>query len=387
MSARELLNPLALNEYRSRQRATGNAEDTGTAAATQLNYLKRFMTAMEAIKHIRAKHVIDNSDVYEEAPFPVDVVYTWVENTDTHRTQRAAEIKRRNLNVVNSANRFSDNGELLASIRSIYSYAPWVNRIIVVVQDGQYPSALLSSEEQLAELPIPVHVVRHSDIFSGECAGHLPTYNSHSIEVHLNKIPGLAEHFIYFNDDMFVSEPTQYSAFFTPEGNPKYRLAGTAPFGNPLQARNNHAAGWCNNNNVLDALFPKSKATRRKYPAHQAVPMLKSTYDEAWNNAAVRKRLVSTSASTFRGPTNVYLPGLLVYWNIYSNKADTSTTEAMYHEVSDTTDMMKLAGQIIASKPTLLCVNDGIRNSVNRTRMMRIMLKALFPIAVPPERA
>lgn len=42
---------------------------------------------------------------------------------------------------------------------------------------------------------------------------YLPTFNSHVIEANLHKIPNLSEHFIYFNDDVFVAKPLQKAIF------------------------------------------------------------------------------------------------------------------------------------------------------------------------------
>lgn len=43
---------------------------------------------------------------------------------------------------------------------------------------------------------------------------YLPTFNSHVIEAFLHEIPGLAERFIYFNDDMFLGNRVSVSDFF-----------------------------------------------------------------------------------------------------------------------------------------------------------------------------
>jgi hypothetical protein len=58
--------------------------------------------------------------------------------------------------------------------------------------------------------------VTHQQIF--RWPEHLPTFNSTSIESHLHRIPGLAEHFIYANDDMFLGAPVAPEDFFTSLG-------------------------------------------------------------------------------------------------------------------------------------------------------------------------
>ena len=42
----------------------------------------------------------------------------------------------------------------------------------------------------------------------------LPTFNSNAIEASMHKIKGLSEHFVYFNDDMYLLKPTKPTDFF-----------------------------------------------------------------------------------------------------------------------------------------------------------------------------
>ena len=50
----------------------------------------------------------------------------------------------------------------------------------------------------------PVALVDHAAILPPDA---LPTFNSHAIESSLHKVPDLAEHFVYFNDDFFLGRP------------------------------------------------------------------------------------------------------------------------------------------------------------------------------------
>ena len=58
-----------------------------------------------------------------------------------------------------------------------------------------------------------VKIVDHTEIF-GDNKPLLPVFNSRSIETKIHRIPGLAEHFIYFNDDMILLRPVSKSDFF-----------------------------------------------------------------------------------------------------------------------------------------------------------------------------
>ena len=136
-----------------------------------------------------------------ECRFPVDVVYTWVDGTDpawnAAREQRLAGITGTAQTRESSGQaRFFDRDELRYSFRSIHLFAPWVRRIHLVTA-GQVPDWLDTDHPM-------VNLVDHTDILP---ADGLPTFNSHAIETSLHTIEGLAEHFVYFNDDFFLGPP------------------------------------------------------------------------------------------------------------------------------------------------------------------------------------
>ena len=104
--------------------------------------------------------------------------------------------------------RFADNDELRYSLRSLQQNAPWV-RHVYLVTNGQVPSWL--------DLDNPrITLVTHGEIFPNK--SHLPTFSSVAIESHLHRIPGLSEHFLYFNDDVFLGQPVSLEDFISPEG-------------------------------------------------------------------------------------------------------------------------------------------------------------------------
>ena len=71
---------------------------------------------------------------------------------------------------------------------------PWVRKIHFVTS-GQKPEWLDENNPKL-------NLVSHKDYIPAQ---FLPTYNSVVIERYIHKIPGLADHFVYFNVDiMFI---------------------------------------------------------------------------------------------------------------------------------------------------------------------------------------
>ena len=149
--------------------------------------------------------------------FPIDLVYTWVDGTDpAWLASQAAAIgdsdpARLTERSVDPA-RYADHGELRYSLRSIEQYAPWVNHIWIVTS-GQRPDWLRTDDPLIS-------VVSHADLWPD--GDGLPTFNSHAIEACLHRIPGLAEHYLYLNDDMIIGRPVAPELFFHPNGIGKF---------------------------------------------------------------------------------------------------------------------------------------------------------------------
>lgn len=146
-------------------------------------------------------------------PFPIDAVYTWVDDNDPAWLERRAASRDDEVAVANvgdsaSDHRFANRDELRYSLRSIALYAEWFDRVCVVT-DRQVPEWASSSLE----------IVDHSEILDAEC---LPTFNSHAIETGLHRVPGLSEHYIYLNDDVFFDAPAPWSKFFTEDGRSRF---------------------------------------------------------------------------------------------------------------------------------------------------------------------
>lgn len=104
--------------------------------------------------------------------------------------------------------RYRELGLLKYWFRSVERFAPWVNKIYFITC-GQKPDWLNPSHPKLV-------LVDHRDYIP---ESYLPTFNSITIELNLHRIEGLSEHFVYFNDDVFLLQPIRPELFFH-EGNP-----------------------------------------------------------------------------------------------------------------------------------------------------------------------
>lgn len=141
---------------------------------------------------------------YQE-DYPVDFVVTWVNGSDPKWQNERAKYQPKD-NSFNSEDnparyRYWDN--LQYWFRAVEQCAPWV-RYIFFVTWGHIPSWLDTSNPKLK-------IIKHTDYIPSE---YLPTFNSNVIELNFWRIPELSEHFVYFNDDVFLTFPVKKSDFF-----------------------------------------------------------------------------------------------------------------------------------------------------------------------------
>lgn len=144
---------------------------------------------------------------------PIDAVITWVDGADPlHKAKLdgyLASIGSVRPQAANPA-RFSSVGEIEYCVVSLLRYAPWI-RTIFIVTDQQQPDFMVKLIGTIYESR--VKVIDHGVIFAGY-EHSLPTFNSMSISSMLWRIPGLAEKFLFLNDDFALIRPVGPSAFF-----------------------------------------------------------------------------------------------------------------------------------------------------------------------------
>lgn len=148
--------------------------------------------------------------------FAIDVVYTWVDGDDPDWQQRKAEFGAHGAGAlperVLHEERFRSRDELKYSLRSLHLFAPWVRQIHIVTA-GQRPEWLNVDHPK-------INLVNHTDIFSDP--GLLPTFNSSGIETQLHRVPGVAQKFLYFNDDFLLGQLSDPQDFFHSNGVLKF---------------------------------------------------------------------------------------------------------------------------------------------------------------------
>ncbi len=145
----------------------------------------------------------------------VDVVIAWVDGDDpAHRAKRlkyGGKVATSH-NDVGGDMRYRATGEIYFCIASIIRYAPWVRKIWIVT-DNQDPHAEEFVARNFPDNRIPIELIDHKVLFRGY-EQYLPTFNSLAISTLLWRIPGLADRFLYFNDDVFLASPATAEMWF-----------------------------------------------------------------------------------------------------------------------------------------------------------------------------
>lgn len=153
---------------------------------------------------------------------PIDAVITWVDGDDpVHRDKLNRHLQALGHKPRAAApTRFRSIGEIDYCIRSLLKFAPFLRRIHVVT-DAQVPPIFQHLDELSEADRAKLVLVDHQEIFPAgvDC---LPTFSNRSIEAVLHRIPGLAEHYVYLNDDFFLIAPVMPRDWFD-EGQPVIR--------------------------------------------------------------------------------------------------------------------------------------------------------------------
>ena len=142
----------------------------------------------------------------------IDFVLTWVDGTDPKWIAEKRKYEKYIIESSEEANaecRYRPETEMLRYwFRGVEKFAPWVNKIHFVTC-GQKPYWLNGNHKKL-------NLVNHNDYIPSQ---YLPTFSSNVIELNLHRLPNLKEHFVLFNDDMYLLQPIRESFYFR-EGNP-----------------------------------------------------------------------------------------------------------------------------------------------------------------------
>ncbi|MET9696551.1 stealth family protein [Streptomyces sp. NPDC006529] len=358
-------------------RVTGSVPCDAPRITVPVNRLTSF-----ASHHTRRTRHVRTVEAYaaslpEDIRFPVDVVYTWVDGDDPEWRRRRREQGGEGYHA-ESANpaRYLNRDELRYSLRSVEQHAPWVRRIFLVT-DRQRPQWLEEGHPRIT-------VVDHREIFDDPAA--LPTFNSHAIESRLHHIDGLAEHFLYFNDDMFLGRPVTPRDFFLSNGMTRAFLSPSqiprsevTPGDRPVNA----AAK--NNRRLLEELFGTTLVQKLR---HAPYPLRRSVLAEIEERFAGPHR--ATTFSRFRSATDLSVPSSLYHYYAYLTGRAVPSDIAFAYLPLDRPQIERRLNILLARRDRqAFCINDTVSDGHDQERQARMVqdfLRAYFPVPGPFER-
>lgn len=255
--------------------------------------------------------------------------------------------------------RFRDWGTLKYLLRGIEVNMPFIRNVYLVVSHpSQVPE--WADKENLK-------IVLHKDIIPEE---FLPTFNCNPIEMHLHRIDGLDEEYLYFNDDLFPLAPCKATDFIRDgKGVLKFSRHFIASGMYKQICRNSDAA-------ARQALDMQSSVTFIR-PQHTCTPMFRSQCEELYQKL---EPAILNSLTRTRSAKNLnqylfldyqYYKGLMIDEKI-SNK----------HFSVALVSPEKLRSFILNPTQKLICVND-VHLSDKRYGMLQKAMIAAFEQKFP----
>jgi hypothetical protein len=322
---------------------------------------------------------------------PIDLVYAWCDDADPKwRAKRETTAARFGVTfdaVHNGACRYRGGDMLRYSLRSAFRFAPWVRNVFVVMDDDQSVPDWPELKENR------IKVVRHSEIMPREI---LSCFSSGVIEHHIARIPGLADRYLYANDDTLFWEETPPSFFFARDGYPYFRFgAHRKPSANDVEQDYRCRLG------AVDALLrarfgmkagPRSMIGR--LPHHNVDAYCRADMLACYE--CFREAIEAELAFPFRNPKliqrAVYAGYAIAVGHGHFRRAtfNTNYTSAWWRRLlprwADSLQVVpgrwREAPELFARfRPKLVCFNDGPDTTDEDFVWLRAWLEKSFPVA------
>lgn len=275
--------------------------------------------------------------------YPIDLVFPYVNSTSQEWQKTYVDFCRNNgyeerVNNFHSE-RYRDWGLLRYVFRGIENNLKFVRKVFLILQGpDQIPEWLDQTS---------VEIIYHKDFIPEE---YLPTYNSTTIEMFLDKIPGLSEHFIYANDDIYAMRPMNADDFFADDGKVKigFRERSLTDF------RLQFNVVCCNCFNQVQ-LALKGKDTTPVYltPFHELMPMIKSHVSKV---KEILGNKIEKNITPFRHAKN-HNQYIYPYYEFFTGNATMPSRTYAYVNMED--NVKSVTDIILARNAHSLVLNDN----------------------------
>lgn len=322
------------------------------------------------------------------AEAPIDLVMPWLDDQDpAWREQRRACLG----NKKEEQTLIRDWGLLRYWFRGVERALPWIRRVHFITW-GHLPPWLNTDHPRL-------HIVRHEDYIPER---YRPTFSSIPISLNVHRIPGLAEQFVYANDDFYFLAPMEPEEYFR-DGLPCDCLCvrpitevDAKGFGhllwNNLEILNEHfdlqeclqahEDKWFSPEYPEEVLAANQWAKNlKRFPGfldpHLPLPMLKSTFEEVW--AQAHDSLHRSSLHKFRSFEDCF-DWLMRYWQFAKGRF-TPYVRTGGRSMTIGGPEEDLRDALLSGQYRVVCLNEG-QEKVDFPRRKEY-LRELFDIIFP----
>ena len=280
----------------------------------------------------------------------MDIVITYVNGLDP--VWQADYEKYTNQPVLEK--RFRDWGTLRYLFRGIAENMPFIRKVhLVVSHESQVPEWIDRNE---------VHIVLHKDIIPDE---FLPTFNCNPIEMHLHRIEGLDEEYLYFNDDVFPMKPCKATEFF--KGGKCFLGMSHHLFACDMFKK------ICRNS---DHMARRALGLKERYlflrPQHTCTPMFKSECGEVYSKMPAE--IAKTAAARVRNGENLNQYLFLDYMYLKGRLVNKRLSKK--HFSVGIVSGEKLHRFITNPSHKLVCINDVQLSEERYTELRKALLDA-----------
>jgi len=325
-----------------------------------------------------------------KASFLIDIVYLWANGAD----ERFSVIKNKYIRDLNKDTSkyiddvqdqiFRDNNELKYSLRSIEQNAPWINHIFIVTAFGQIPSWLNTDNPKITIVP-------QESILPPDAG---PVFNSCAVEVCLKNIPGLSEHFLLANDDMFFNTPVEPDYFFDTDGQTKFRCVYRRKGRVPQNKKSIYQLHLINAAKEIEKIFGINLYNYKS--SHGIDPYIKSSIIECCENPELSKVINNTIYHRFRDETDVH-HSIFNLYDFVKNRADIIISHSrhvghnkildflynLFHKKSIKTSVFyctdAIESKVLSCKAPVVCINDSVYNNDITREHNKLFFNTKFP--------
>lgn len=303
----------------------------------------------------------------------IDFVVTWLDPTDPE-WQKSYKYYSPKFKGDKSEARFRDMNIFHYWFRAVEQYAPWVNKVFLIT-NGTFPNWINKDNPKLV-------LVKHEDYMPAEC---LPTFNSCTIELHMHRIKGLSEQFVYFNDDIFLNSPTKPDYYFR-NGLPCDRNKETY-YNVPIYTKEDRFGiniSMLANIGILNSQFRRwttvRQSPKRWFGTHLGIKgilmscllakqrlfvgfsnyhteqaYLKSIFDDVWEK---EPGFMNESCSRFRQDITAN-PYIFRYWQFAQNKFYPMKRDGYYCSLTNENCLEEIRKALFDSNFKSVCLNDS----------------------------